>query len=101
MYLGEGQPALSSSASWFECLGDLLGHGQKHAYVGTGQPMLRSPALFATASPVYRQDAVPECTTEEKTKPEGMSVACATLVCPADCDPFVAGPIALIVPRQG
>jgi len=30
-----------------------------------------------------------------------MNVACATLVCPADCDPFVSGPIALIVPRQG
>jgi len=100
-YLGEGQPAPSNNASWFDWLGDLLGHGQKRAYVGTGQPVLRAPSLFVTASPAYRQEAIPECTTEEKTKPDGMSLACATLVCPADCDPFVAGPIALIVPRQG
>ena len=103
-YLGEGQPALSNGASWLGRLGDLLGHGQGHAYLGTEQPVLRSPGLFATASPAYRQEGAAEptrCTTEEETKPDGMSVACATLVLPADCEPFAHGPIALIVPRQG
>lgn len=103
-YLGEGQPALSNSTGWLGRLGDLLGHGRGYGYSGPGQPALRAPGFFASASPAYQQDAVAEsagCTTEEETKPDGMSVARATLVCPADCDPFAQGPIAIIVPRQG
>jgi hypothetical protein len=102
-YLGEGQPSLSKRAGWLGRVGNLLGSGESPTYLGTGQPMLRSPGLFAGILPAYRQDAAVEptpCTTEE-AKPNGMNVACATLVCPADCDPFVSGPIALIVPRQG
>jgi len=104
-YKGTGQPVLAQSTGWLGRLSNLLGQGGAPAYQGTGQPELGSAGLFASAAPAYRQAPAmqpEECARdEEDTMPDGMSVARAALVCPADCDPFAQGPIAIIVPRQG
>lgn len=104
-YKGTGQPALSQSTGWLGRLGNFIGDGEAPAYQGTGQPELGAQGFFTSAAPVYRQapETQPmECMHEEEdTMPDGMSVARAALVCPAECDPFAQGPIAIIVPRQG
>lgn len=104
-YQGEGQPSLpQGSGSWLGQLGNLLGSGSGPTYVGTGQPVQPSAGLLARSRPAYRQDPAPQpaaCSRDEEvTKPDGTSVVRATIVCPADCDPFAQGPIAIIVPRQ-
>ena len=104
-YQGQGQPSLpQGSAGWLGQLGSLLGSGEAPAYVGAGQPVSTSAGLLARIKPVYRQDPGPQpaaCSRDEEvTKPDGTSVVRATIVCPADCDPFAQGPIAIIVPRQ-
>jgi hypothetical protein len=102
-YQGPGQPVLSQSTGWLGQLGSLLGHGGP-AYQGAGQPASGTRGLFASVAPVYRQaPAMPtECARDtEDTMPDGTSAAPAAPVCPAECDPFMHGPIAILVPRQG
>lgn len=104
-YKGPGQPVLSQSTGWLGKIGNLLGHGGAPAYQGAGQPASGARGLFASAAPAYQQaPATPptECARDaEDTMPDGMSAAPTALVCPADCDPFMHGPIAILVPRQG
>ena len=100
-YKGAGQPVFSQSTGW---LGRILGNGETPAYQGAGQPAIQSAGLFATAAPVYQQgpSTLPTaCAHAEDTIPDAMNGAQAALVCPAECDPFAQGPIAIIVPRQG
>src|SRR5262245_19292960 len=100
-YKGAGQPVLSQSTGW---LGRLLGNGDAPAYQGAGQPAIRSAGFFATAAPVYDQGPATrptECEHAENAMSDTMNGAQAALACPAECDPFAQGPIAIIVPRQG
>lgn len=91
VYKGQGQPVLSQGSGWLGLLGGLLGHGGAPAYQGTGQPVLGTAGRSAGAAPVYRQAPSQDATT----------AACAEVACPAECDPFAQGPIAIIVPRKG
>ena len=103
-YKGAGQPVLSQSTGFLGRLGNLLGQGGAPAYQGAGQPAFGSAGLFATAAPVYQQAPATQptgCEHAEDTIPDAMNGAHAALVCPAECDPFAQGPIAIIVPRQG
>jgi len=104
-YKGARQPVLSQRTGLLGRLGNILGQGGVPAYQGAGQPAIGSTGLFATVAPAYQQAPATQpraCERfEEDTMPDGMSVARAALVCPADCDPFAQGPIAIIVPRQG
>jgi len=103
-YKGAGQPVLSQSTGWLGQLGNLLGQGGAPAYQGTGQPALGSAGVFGNAAPAYQQAPANQptgCMQAENTMPDAMNAAHAALVCPAECDPFAAGPIAIIVPRQG
>ena len=103
-YLGAGQPMLSQGAGWLGRLGNLLGQGGAPAYHGTGQPVRGTAGLLASAAPAYQQAPAQstECVDEDEvTMPGSRNGAQAALACPAECDPFAQGPIAIIVPRQG
>jgi hypothetical protein len=103
-YKGAGQPVLSQNTGWLGRLGNLLGHGGAPAYQGAGQPAIESAGLFATAAPDYQQAPTTQpmgYVHAEDTIPDATNGAHAALTCPAECDPFAQGPIAIIVPRQG
>ena len=103
-YKGAGQPVLPQSTGRLGRLGNLFGQGGALAYQGAGQPAIGSAGLFATAAPAYQQAPAalpPGCAHAENTLTGTTNAAPAALMCPAECDPFAQGPIAIIVPRQG
>jgi hypothetical protein len=104
VYKGMGQPVLSQSTGWLRRMNNLLGQGGAPVYEGTGQPVPEATRLLASAPPVYQQAPAmqpAECSRDEEvTVPDATKVLRAAIVCSSDCDPFVNGPIAIIVPRQ-
>jgi len=103
-YKGAGQPVLSQSTGWLGLLGNLFGQGGAPAYHGPGQPESAAAGRFTSSVPVYRQAPIAtqpeECAEADGTRP-ALDTAQAVIACPADCDPFAQGPIAIFVPRQG
>ena len=103
-YKGAGQPGLKQSTGWLGRVGNLFGRGGGLAYQGAGQPAIGSAGLLATPVPAYQRTPATQpmgCVHAEDTLPDAMSGVHTTLACPAECDPFARGPIAIIVPRQG
>ena len=54
-YQGAGQPVMPDGIGLLARIGTFLGQGSAPAYVGDGQPSLRTSGLFAGAAPAYQQ----------------------------------------------
>lgn len=103
-YQGPGQPTVAKSGGLFGGLSSLFRGGEGPTYAGAGQPAFRGGGLLPTRTPAYQQ--APSTPMEQNGRPEDTSLcthdaAHAVIACPEECDPFSAGPIAIIVPRHG
>lgn len=103
IYRGAGQPVLQST-HWLGGLASVFGSQTAPAYLGSGQPATGTAGPLSSSAPVYKQAPPPQlpnsCVLVEPA-PVCTEPTQAVLVCPTDCDPLAAGPITIIVPRQG